>query len=105
MSTSVPLIVEEDVQIHFALPDHETALLAESKICWSKSGRLGVRFVSLSEESKSGLQGWLSTNGGSRREPVEPEALRVGAVEAITPVDDRHAGGIQKWSLERASQN
>ena len=61
ISTSVPLIAgEEDVQIQFTLPDHKGPFLAESKICWLKSGRLGVRFVSLSEEHKSELQGWLS---------------------------------------------
>jgi hypothetical protein len=34
--------------------------LAESKICWLKTGRLGVRFVSFSQGHKSELQGWLS---------------------------------------------
>jgi c-di-GMP-binding flagellar brake protein YcgR len=60
ISTFVPLIAGEDVQIQFTLPDHKGPFLAESKICWLKSGRLGVRFVSLSEEHKSELQGWLS---------------------------------------------
>ena len=60
VSTFVPLAAGEDVQVRFTLPDHERALLAESKVCWLKSGRLGVRFVSLSMECKSGLQGWLS---------------------------------------------
>jgi CheY-like chemotaxis protein len=59
VSTFVPLVAGEDVQVQFTLPDHERALLAESKICWLKSGRLGVRFVSLSKECKSELQGWL----------------------------------------------
>jgi len=59
-SALVPLVVGEDVQVQFTLPDHERALLAESKICWLKPGRLGVRFVSLSNECKSELQGWLS---------------------------------------------
>src|ERR1035441_3088150 len=60
ISTFVPLIAGEDVQIQFTLPDHKGPFLAESKICWLKSGRLGVRFVSLSEEHRSELQGWLS---------------------------------------------
>jgi CheY-like chemotaxis protein len=60
VGTPVPLIAGEDVQVQFTLPDQERALLAESKICWSKPGRLGVRFVSLSKECKSELQGWLS---------------------------------------------
>jgi CheY-like chemotaxis protein len=71
VSTCVPLIAEEDVQIQFILPDHETALSAESKICWSKSGRLGVRFVSLSKECKSELQVWLS----GKLEDILPESV------------------------------
>ena len=59
VSTSVLLLAGEDVQIHFTLPDHKGPLLAESRICWLKSGRLGVRFVSLSEE-RTELQDWLS---------------------------------------------
>jgi len=59
VSTFVPLSAGEPVQVQFTLPGHKI-LLAESRICWLKSGRLGVRFVSLSPESKSELQGWLS---------------------------------------------
>ncbi len=60
VSTFVPLIAGENVQVHFTLPDREGPFVAESTICWLKSGRLGVRFASLSEEHKSGLQDWLS---------------------------------------------
>ena len=60
VSAMVPFIAGEDAQVQFTLPDHKVPFLAESKICWLKSGRLGVRFVSLSEEHKSELQGWLS---------------------------------------------
>ncbi|MFZ1916583.1 MAG: PilZ domain-containing protein [Terriglobales bacterium] len=60
VSTFVPLTAGEDVQVQFTLPDHEGPFVAESKICWLKSGRLGVRFASLSENHKSGLQDWLS---------------------------------------------
>jgi hypothetical protein len=60
VSMFVPLIAGEDVRVQFTLPDHKGPFLAESKICWSKSGRLGVHFVSLSQERKSELQGWLS---------------------------------------------
>jgi CheY-like chemotaxis protein len=69
VSTFVPLVVGEDVQVRFTLPDHERELLAESTICWLKSGRLGVRFVSLSKECKSELQGWLS----GKLEDILPE--------------------------------
>ena len=60
VSTFVPLNLGEDVQVQFSLPDHKVPFLAESRICWLKTGRLGVRFVSLSQERKSELQGWLS---------------------------------------------
>jgi CheY-like chemotaxis protein len=69
VSTFAPLIVGEEVQVQFKLPGRERVLLAESKICWSKSGRLGVRFVSLSKECKSELQSWLS----SKLEDILPE--------------------------------
>ena len=60
LSTFVPLSAGEDVQVQFTLPDHKAPFLAESKICWLKTGHLGVRFVSFSQGHKSELQGWLS---------------------------------------------
>jgi ActR/RegA family two-component response regulator len=58
--TFVPLSPGEEVQVQFTLPGHEIQFLAESTICWWKTGHLGVRFVSLSQEDKSELQDWLS---------------------------------------------
>jgi hypothetical protein len=69
VNTFVPLLAGEDVQIQFTLPDHKGPFLPESRICWLKSGRLGVGFVSLSKERKSELQDWLS----QRREEMLPE--------------------------------
>jgi len=60
LSTFAPLNSGECVQVHFTLPDHEVRFLAESTICWLKTGHLGVRCVALSPERKSELQGWLS---------------------------------------------
>jgi len=60
LSTPVPLLPGERVRVQFPLPDHEAPLLAESTICWSKKGHLGIRFVSMSDEQKSELQIWLS---------------------------------------------
>ncbi len=60
LSTFVPLSPGEKVHIQFTLPGHEVPFLAESTICWGKTGHLGVRFVSLSQEHKSELQVWLS---------------------------------------------
>jgi diguanylate cyclase (GGDEF)-like protein/PAS domain S-box-containing protein len=60
LSTQVPLLPGERVRVQFPLPDHEVPLLAESTICWSKTGHSGVRFLSISDEQKSELQAWLS---------------------------------------------
>lgn len=60
VNTLVPLIPGEKVYVQFTLPEHQSPFLAESTICWWKAGNLGIRFVSLSQEHKSGLQDWLS---------------------------------------------
>ena len=60
LSTFVPLNPGECVQVQFTLPSQRVPFVVESKICWLKSGLLGVRFVSLSPEGKSELQDWLS---------------------------------------------
>ena len=60
VSTFVPLNTGECVQVQFTLPGHEVPFSVESTICWWKTGHLGVRFMSLSQEHKSELQGWLS---------------------------------------------
>jgi diguanylate cyclase (GGDEF)-like protein/PAS domain S-box-containing protein len=60
LSTQVPLLPGERVRVQFPLPDHEVPLLAESTICWSKTGHSGVRFLSISDEQRSELQAWLS---------------------------------------------
>jgi ActR/RegA family two-component response regulator len=69
LSTQVPLVPGENVRVRFTLSDQEAPVLAESTICWSKTGHLGVRFVSVSEEHNSELQGWLS----QKLEQVLPE--------------------------------
>jgi diguanylate cyclase (GGDEF)-like protein/PAS domain S-box-containing protein len=60
LSTIIPHIAGETVRVQFTLPDHETACSTESTICWGKTGRLGIRFASLSDEQKSELDVWLS---------------------------------------------
>jgi CheY-like chemotaxis protein len=60
LSTIVPLSTGEKVHVQFTLPGHEVPFLAESTICWLKTGNIGLRFVSLSQEHKCELQGWLS---------------------------------------------
>jgi hypothetical protein len=60
LSTFVPLSIGEEVQVQFTLPGHEVLCQAKSRICWLKTGHLGVRFVFLSDEHKFELQAWLS---------------------------------------------
>jgi hypothetical protein len=60
LSTFAPLNTGEEVQVQFNLPGRKALFLAESRICWLKTGHLGVRFVSLSQGQKSELQAWLS---------------------------------------------
>jgi diguanylate cyclase (GGDEF)-like protein len=60
LSTQVPLVPGESVRIQFTLPDHEAPLVAESTICWSKTGHLGIHFESISDVHTSELQVWLS---------------------------------------------
>ena len=60
LSTQVPLLPGESVRVQFTLPDHTVPLMAESTICWWKTGHIGLRFVYLSQEHKSELQGRLS---------------------------------------------
>jgi EAL domain-containing protein (putative c-di-GMP-specific phosphodiesterase class I) len=81
VSTSVPLSPGEDVQVQFTLPDYKEPFLAESRICWLKTGYLGIRFVSFSQGHKSELQGWLSRK-------LE-EMLPNGVVENVQKVEGR----------------
>jgi hypothetical protein len=60
LSTIVPLSPGEKVHVQFSLPGHEVAFLAEATIGWLKTGHIGLRFVSLSQEHQSELQDWLS---------------------------------------------
>ena len=69
LSTQVPLVPGESVRVQFTLPDHQAPLLADSTICWSKTGHLGVRFVSVSDDHNSELQAWLS----EKLEQILPE--------------------------------
>jgi hypothetical protein len=60
LSTNIPLSLGERVQIRFLLPGCKVPFAVESRICWLKADRLGVRFMSLSREHKSELQEWLA---------------------------------------------
>jgi len=60
VSTTAALDPGEKVDVWFTLPDYSFSFVAESTICWRKSGNLGIRFVSLAQEHKSELQDWLS---------------------------------------------
>ncbi len=89
VSTFVPLSAGEDVRVQFTLPDHKVPFLAESTICWWKTGHLGIRFVSLSQERKSELQDWLS----QKLEEMLPEFVarkfQGAEISSITALADR----------------
>jgi hypothetical protein len=59
VSTSVTLPAGEDVKVEFTLPNQKKPLVAQSRICWDKAGRLGIRFMSFPAERKSEIQSWL----------------------------------------------
>jgi diguanylate cyclase (GGDEF)-like protein/PAS domain S-box-containing protein len=69
LNTGVPLVAGEEVGVEFTLPDHKAPVLATATICWMKTGHIGLRFVSLSQEHKSELQVWLS----EKLEQILPE--------------------------------
>jgi hypothetical protein len=71
LSTIVPVRIGEEVQVQFTLPEHEVRFSAKATVCWSKTGHLGLRFVSLSQEHTSYLQVWLS----SKLEDMLPELV------------------------------
>ena len=86
VSTFVPLIVGEDVEVQFTLPGHQFPFSAQSKVCWWKTGHLGVRFMPLSQEQKSELQGWLSR----KLEQILPEEVagKFRELRKKTPQDE-----------------
>ena len=84
VSTFVPLSAGEDVQVQFTLPGHNVPFMAESKICWLKTGHLGVHIVSLSRERKSELQDWLS----QKLEEALPESVACQFRKAEDPSID-----------------
>jgi diguanylate cyclase (GGDEF)-like protein/PAS domain S-box-containing protein len=60
LNTQVPLVPGESVRVRFTLPDHDAPFVAGSTLCWSKTGQLGIRFMSISGDHKSELEAWLS---------------------------------------------
>jgi len=60
VSTFVPLSAGEAVQVQFTLPERTLPFQAEAKICWYKTGHIGVRFVSLPSARLLELQDWLA---------------------------------------------
>ncbi len=71
VSTTAALDPGEKVDIWFTLPEYSFSFVAESTICWRKSGYLGIRFVSLPPDHKSELQDWLAR----KLEESLPEAV------------------------------
>ena len=69
LSTQVRMAPAENVRVQFILPDHKAPVLAESTVCWLKTGQVGIRFVSLADDRNAELQAWLS----QKLEQILPE--------------------------------
>jgi hypothetical protein len=74
LSTSHPFKVREQAMVQFTLPGQPSQFSAELEVCWcDQSGCVGVRFLALSAQDKSGLREWLS----ARFEESLPERVAV----------------------------
>ncbi len=91
LSTIVPLSQGEEVHVQFTLPGQEVPFLADSTICWLKTGHIGLRFVSLSQEHKSELEGWLSR----KLEEMFPEFV-AGQVRKVTDCSATTSGDRER---------
>jgi CheY-like chemotaxis protein len=59
ISTSVSLRPGVSVQVHFALPGHESRFVVGATIRWCRETCLGLQFTSISPHLASELQEWL----------------------------------------------
>jgi CheY-like chemotaxis protein len=89
VSTFVPLNPGEKVHVQFTLPGHEVPFLAESRICWWKTGHLGVRFLSLAPGRKSELQDWLSRKLEEMLPEFVAEKFQKAESSSLTALADR----------------
>jgi hypothetical protein len=63
--------------------------LAESRICWWKTGHLGVRFLSLAPGRKSELQDWLSRKLEEMLPEFVAEKFQKAESSSLTALADR----------------
>jgi hypothetical protein len=74
LTTSHPFKPREQAMVQFTLPGQPSQFSAELEVCWcDQSGCLGVRFLALSAQQKSGLREWLS----ARFEESLPERVAI----------------------------
>ncbi len=63
IQTSSPLEVERNLSLSLDLSETNTSILTAGQVVWSESsGRAGIRFARLSEESRQRLKEWLFVN-------------------------------------------
>ncbi len=63
IQTSSPLEVERNLSLSLDLSETRTSILTAGQVVWSESsGRAGIRFARLSEESRQRLKEWLFVN-------------------------------------------
>lgn len=95
-STFVPLAAPEDVQVQFNLPDGNLPYVVESRLCWWRDGRVGVRFISLTEKRKSELQAWLT----QKQEEMLPEFVSRKFQRADNAADNAGIAGLSTTKLD-----
>jgi len=71
IATSVSLRPGVKVQVHFAIPGHESRFVVGAAVRWCKETCLGLQFLSLSPHLTSELQEWLLC----RFEETLPESI------------------------------
>ena len=49
-----------EVRVECTLSGYESPFIAESTVCWCREGHIGLQFISLPQEIKAKLHGWLS---------------------------------------------
>lgn len=92
LSTLVPLSLGEEVQIQFTLLGCKNPFTVETTVCWLKTGRLGLRFGSLSRKHKSELQEWLARKLEEKLPEFVSDKFRKEEVSSIA--DRRKLGNL-----------
>ena len=100
LNTFATLSESENVRVQFTLPGHQEPLIAESTVCWLRTGSLGVRFLSL--EGKLERQEWLSRkqeetlSASILRQFQGPEGSSMTTLARTK--QNKNDGRVERWS-------